>query len=33
VKFDGRISVRGKAFLLGGGNGIGGNANQSVFRR
>jgi len=31
VKFDGRISVRGKGLLLGGGNGIGGNANQSVF--
>jgi hypothetical protein len=31
VRFDGRISVRGKGLLLGGGNGIGGNANQSVF--
>ena len=31
VKVDGRIKVRGKGLLLGGGNGIGGNANQSVF--
>src|SRR5881392_2970512 len=31
VTFDGRISVRGKGLLLAGGNGIGGNANQSVF--
>jgi hypothetical protein len=31
VKFDGRISVRGKGLLLAGGNAIGGNANQSVF--
>jgi hypothetical protein len=27
---DGSIKVRGKGLLLGGGNGIGGNANQSV---
>jgi hypothetical protein len=31
VRQDGRISVRGKGLLLAGGNGIGGNANQSVF--
>jgi hypothetical protein len=31
VKSGGRISVRGKGLLLGGGNGIGGNANQRVF--
>jgi hypothetical protein len=31
VKVGGRIKVRGKGLLLGGGNGIGGNANQSVF--
>lgn len=31
VKAGGRIKVRGKGLLLGGGNGIGGNANQSVF--
>jgi hypothetical protein len=31
VKVDGRIKVRGKGLLLGGGNGIGGNAGQSVF--
>jgi hypothetical protein len=31
VTFDGRITVRGKGLLLAGGNGIGGNANQSVF--
>jgi hypothetical protein len=30
VKTDGRIKVRGKGLLLGGGNGIGGNAGQSV---
>src|SRR5436305_1765440 len=30
VTFDGRSSVRGKRVLLAGGNGIGGNANQSV---
>ena len=30
VKTDGSIKVRGKGLLLGGGNGIGGNANQSV---
>ena len=30
VKADGRIKVRGKGLLLGGGNGIGGNAGQSV---
>ena len=30
VKFDGSIKVNGKGLLLGGGNGIGGNANQSV---
>lgn len=30
VKTDGRIKVKGKGLLLGGGNGIGGNANQSV---
>jgi hypothetical protein len=31
VDADGRIKVRGRGLLLGGGNGIGGNANQSVF--
>src|SRR5262252_10378550 len=31
VKTDGSIKVRGKGLLLGGGNNIGGNANQSVF--
>jgi len=31
VKTDGRIRVRGKGLLLGGGNNIGGNANASVF--
>ncbi len=31
VRTDGSIRVRGKGLLLGGGNGIGGNANQSVF--
>jgi len=31
VKRDGRIKVRGRGLLLAGGNGIGGNANQSVF--
>jgi hypothetical protein len=30
VKTDGRIKVRGKGLLLGGGNGIGTNAGQSV---
>jgi len=30
VKTDGRIKVRGRGLLLGGGNGIGTNANQSV---
>lgn len=30
VRTDGSIKVRGKGLLLGGGNGIGGNANQSV---
>jgi hypothetical protein len=30
VKTDSSIKVRGKGLLLGGGNGIGGNANQSV---
>ena len=30
VKADGRIRVRGKGLLLGGGNNIGTNANQSV---
>src|SRR5262245_62351804 len=30
VKIDGSVKVRGKGLLLGGGNGIGGNANQSV---
>jgi hypothetical protein len=30
VDFDGHIKVRGRGLLLGGGNGIGGNANQSV---
>lgn len=31
VKVDGRIQVRGKGLLLGGGNNIGGNANANVF--
>jgi hypothetical protein len=31
VGIDGRIKVSGKGLLLAGGNGIGGNANQSVF--
>lgn len=31
VSQDGRIRVRGRGLLLGGGNGIGTNANQSVF--
>jgi len=31
VTMDGRIKVRGRGLLLGGGNGIGTNANQSVF--
>ena len=31
VRTDGHIKVRGRGLLLGGGNGIGGNANQSVF--
>jgi hypothetical protein len=31
VKADGSIKVRGRGLLLGGGNGIGGNANASVF--
>jgi len=31
VKADGSIRVDGRGLLLGGGNGIGGNANQSVF--
>lgn len=30
VKLDGSIKVRGKGLLLAGGNGIGGNAGQSV---
>jgi hypothetical protein len=30
VDTDGRIKVRGRGLLLGGGNSIGGNANQSV---
>jgi hypothetical protein len=30
VDSDGRIKVRGRGLLLGGGNGIGTNANQSV---
>ena len=30
VKMDGSIKVRGRGLLLAGGNGIGGNANQSV---
>ena len=30
VKMDGSIKVRGKGLLLAGGNGIGGNAGQSV---
>jgi|SoimicmetaTmtLMB_FD_contig_91_93929_length_1013_multi_2_in_0_out_0_1 hypothetical protein len=30
VKTDSSVKVRGKGLLLGGGNGIGGNANQSV---
>jgi hypothetical protein len=31
VRADGRISVDGRGLLLGGGNGIGGNAGASVF--
>jgi hypothetical protein len=31
IDADGRIKVRGRGLLLGGGNAIGGNANQSVF--
>jgi hypothetical protein len=31
ISVGGRIKVRGKGLLLAGGNGIGGNANQSVF--
>ena len=31
VSTDGRIRVRGRGLLLGGGNSIGQNANQSVF--
>lgn len=31
VKDDGRIRVNGRGLLLAGGNGIGGNANASVF--
>jgi hypothetical protein len=31
VRADGRIRVDGRGLLLGGGNGIGGNANASVF--
>ncbi|HMH17266.1 MAG TPA: hypothetical protein VK572_03860 [Burkholderiales bacterium] len=31
IQAGGRIKVRGKGLLLAGGNGIGGNANQSVF--
>jgi hypothetical protein len=31
VTFDGHITVQGKGLLLAGGNGVGGNANQSVF--
>jgi hypothetical protein len=31
VKTNGRIKVRGKGLLLGGGNNIGGNGNASVF--
>jgi hypothetical protein len=31
VKTDGRISVKGRGLLLGGGNNIGFNANASVF--
>ena len=31
VKADGSIKVRGRGLLLAGGNGVGGNANQSVF--
>jgi hypothetical protein len=31
VRADGRIKVDGRGLLLGGGNGIGGNANASVF--
>jgi hypothetical protein len=31
VKDDGRIRVDGRGLLLGGGNGVGGTANQSVF--
>jgi len=30
VRIDGSVKVRGKGLLLAGGNGIGGNANQSV---
>jgi hypothetical protein len=30
VRTDGSVKVRGKGLLLAGGNGIGGNANQSV---
>jgi hypothetical protein len=30
IKVDGRVKVRGKALLLGGGNGIGSNGGQSV---
>lgn len=30
VKTDGSVKVRGRGLLLAGGNGIGGNANQSV---
>jgi hypothetical protein len=30
VRIDGGVKVRGKGLLLAGGNGIGGNANQSV---
>jgi hypothetical protein len=30
IKVDGRIKVRGKGLLLGGGNGIGSNGGQSV---
>ena len=33
VKSDGRISVAGRGLLVGGGNGIGTNANQSVHAR
>jgi hypothetical protein len=31
IESDGRTRVRGRGLLLGGGNSIGGNANQSVF--